>query len=797
MANSGIVLAISGVVKAIANDGTERMLQVGDRVSANEQILTGDTGTIAIEFSDGSNMDLGRNTNVTLNDEIFHSGRSQSVVDAQDEVAAIQQALLEGESFDPSKLAAPAAGIATVEDEVADDAGISIVDVKYLAPDATPYSGFATTGINVDFFEQNEELILNFQQEESKEIVLPNASNDSLSNVATNNPVTVAVTGNDSDTDGNLDLSSVAIVGADASTGELVVDGEGTWSVNGTTGDITFTPETGFTADPTAISYTINDNDGNQSNQATVTIDYAISAPVTANVEASDIEDSAGVKITLTANDDGSVDHFVINNLPSNGTLMLGDTILISGDIVTATGNTADVTFIPNSHWSGDTDFDYVSVDNDGNVDSTVATASITITPVADAPTLIINVANETATDHIVNGSFENLNVTRAWGHFNSDKIDGWDSDSDIEIWDHVGRFKASEGKQHMELDYARDVDSVSQTMNMTEGQYTLTFDAANRGKMSPSNPSNDFSVLWNNQVVVAIKGSEISNGASGIWETFSFQVDAVTGLNTLTFIETEQGNNTLGPLLDNIKLVDYSYDLTINAALTDTSESLSDVLIPVSSLNGATIQEVTGIVSLEGNNYKVIVSDGIDTSIKLMSAVALNESDINAIKGSVTSSEISESKVLDSETTIETALHEIDGGIGNDILTGSSGDDMIFGNAGNDTLTGGNGDDVLDGGAGQDTFIWTSGNSGEDTVLDFNENEDVLQLADLLAGTGNGIEGVDHDGHLQLKIGHVDGDGHVNAPSQTIDLNTVSAGVNPADTLNSLLTAGAINDGV
>ena len=38
------------------------------------------------------------------------------------------------------------------------------------------------------------------------------------------------------------------------------------------TGAITFTPEAGFTADPTPISYTVADNDGNVSNAVSVTV---------------------------------------------------------------------------------------------------------------------------------------------------------------------------------------------------------------------------------------------------------------------------------------------------------------------------------------------------------------------------------------------------------------------------------------------------------------------------------------------------------------------------------------------
>jgi Ca2+-binding RTX toxin-like protein len=57
-----------------------------------------------------------------------------------------------------------------------------------------------------------------------------------------------------------------------------------------------------------------------------------------------------------------------------------------------------------------------------------------------------------------------------------------------------------------------------------------------------------------------------------------------------------------------------------------------------------------------------------------------------------------------------------IDGGAGNDIITGSQGNDFLLGGDGNDTVIGGAGNDVADLGAGDDTFIWNPGD-GTDTV--------------------------------------------------------------------------------
>jgi Ca2+-binding RTX toxin-like protein len=59
----------------------------------------------------------------------------------------------------------------------------------------------------------------------------------------------------------------------------------------------------------------------------------------------------------------------------------------------------------------------------------------------------------------------------------------------------------------------------------------------------------------------------------------------------------------------------------------------------------------------------------------------------------------------------------------GNDILDGGAGNDILYGQGGNDTLVGGTGDDLLIGGSGNDTYQWLAGESGSDTVQGFVHN--------------------------------------------------------------------------
>ena len=62
------------------------------------------------------------------------------------------------------------------------------------------------------------------------------------------------------------------------------------------------------------------------------------------------------------------------------------------------------------------------------------------------------------------------------------------------------------------------------------------------------------------------------------------------------------------------------------------------------------------------------------------------------------------------------------------------------MGGTGNDTLIGGQGNDILIGGTGADTFVWRSGDVGNDVIKDFKALEgDRIDLRDLLKGETDG----------------------------------------------------------
>jgi Ca2+-binding RTX toxin-like protein len=74
----------------------------------------------------------------------------------------------------------------------------------------------------------------------------------------------------------------------------------------------------------------------------------------------------------------------------------------------------------------------------------------------------------------------------------------------------------------------------------------------------------------------------------------------------------------------------------------------------------------------------------------------------------------------------------------GNDVYDGLAGDDTVNGGSGNDTIDGGadddriegrNGNDSLTGGTGNDSFVYVDQNEGQDTIADFTQGEDVIDV--------------------------------------------------------------------
>ncbi|GJM28772.1 MAG: hypothetical protein DHS20C17_14070 [Cyclobacteriaceae bacterium] len=198
----------------------------------------------------------------------------------------------------------------------------------------------------------------------------PVAVDDINNSTNEDTPIIINLTVNDSDPDGTIDNST--IMPTDPSNGTVTVL---------TNGNVQYSPNQDFNGTD-SFTYTVNDDGGATSNQATVSIVVNdINDPPVAVDDVEVTDEDQEVTINLISNDSDVDGTLIISTLtlttPSNGT------IVNNGD--------GSVRYIPNPNFNGQDSFTYTIADDDGDI-SNIAQVNITINDINDAP-----VANDDA----------------------------------------------------------------------------------------------------------------------------------------------------------------------------------------------------------------------------------------------------------------------------------------------------------------------------------------------------------------------------------------------------------------
>ena len=197
----------------------------------------------------------------------------------------------------------------------------------------------------------------------------PLANNDSVT-TAEDTTVTIDVIANDSDIDGSLEASSIAIV-SNTNHGSSVVNNDGT---------ITYEPAENYIGND-SFSYTVLDNESGLSNTATVTIRITSvnDAPV-ASAQTVQTDEDTELTINLSASDieNDALTYTVLSD-PRHGEL---------------SGEAPNLIYSPQANFNGTDSFSFKV--NDGNVDSSEAIVTINVLPVNDTPELTVIVDQTT-----------------------------------------------------------------------------------------------------------------------------------------------------------------------------------------------------------------------------------------------------------------------------------------------------------------------------------------------------------------------------------------------------------------
>jgi hypothetical protein len=233
--------------------------------------------------------------------------------------------------------------------------------------------------------------------------IAPTALNDTASTFA-NVPVQIDILSNDSDPDDFIDPTTIALTHAPAN---------GSVNLTGAfPGYVEYTPNSGFTGTDT-FRYTVKDQSGLVSNEATVTVTVRSDLPPVAVDDTATAFSGAPVTINVLANDteaDDGIDPTTVQVVgnPSNGTATLefDSQGFLTGRIV----------FTSNPGFVGTDTFQYNVADAVGGQVSNTATVTVTVLPnqppvavndtatvFAGAPTPINVLANDTEPDDGIN----------------------------------------------------------------------------------------------------------------------------------------------------------------------------------------------------------------------------------------------------------------------------------------------------------------------------------------------------------------------------------------------------------
>jgi VCBS repeat-containing protein len=473
-------------------------------------------------------------------------------------------------------------------------------------------------------------------------------------------------------------------------------------SFDAATGSFAGTPPLNFTGD---LSVRVTATDAGTLS-ASSTFNLAITpvndAAVAADGSATGNEDTAITGSVSASDVDSTALTYSVVTGPANGTLTLN----------AATGA---YVYTPNANYNGSDSFTFRA--NDGSTDSNIATVTLAVAAVNDAPTDISLSAN-TVTENAANGTVVGI-ATQV-------DIDAGDTRSFTLTNNAGGRFA---------------INSATGSVTVANGAL-LNFEAATSHAITirtTDAAGATYDEIFNigvnnineapNSLVVASGGSVAENSANGTVVAQFAATDPDSGA-TLSYALTDNAggrfaiNASTGQLtVANGTLLDFETTTShaVGVRVTDQFGLSRDLTTSISITNvveGTTANVVNGT---NGSNF-LFATNGDDQIL------ALDGNDFAFGQGG--------NDVIDGGNGDDW----LDGGSGNDLVIGGAGRDFLFGGSGNDILIGGAGRDLMFGGSGQDIFRFqslgdsTAAANGRDSILDFNAtagaSQDIIDLS-------------------------------------------------------------------
>ncbi|MEH6465865.1 MAG: hypothetical protein V7771_18440, partial [Shewanella psychromarinicola] len=518
-----------------------------------------------------------------------------------------------------------------------------------------------------------------------------------------------------------------------------------------------------------------------------------------------------------------------------------------------------DYTFIPNANWSGDVPLITYTTNTGSKTTLTIDVTAVADAPnlgIENGTTVAsLDFESFSLGGRSWRGDIrpDELNAIGTWGTTNSS--------GHLEVGYASTYNVGGSDNKVMEIENGGTDNNIFVDIKLVAGKfYQLDLDAVARNNV-PDNvaTSSDFKIEMQNLAtgeVTLLSSIDFTQG--GIWQHINHML-AVDETGTYRISFTALNPNSYGALLDNIELTTTEHKgfedtyiklSTISAELVDIdgSETLTVKIDNVSDLPSGTqikglfqdssgnwIEQEVEITADTNNQFDLsnwnlssllinipdaglhnlsiiataIENNGdtatstIDLPIEVITQpttpITRNIDDLNN-KALLTNDEINNDGMQRTAQNINDAeVKDVDN-YNNDFNSNSQSDsnDILDGGIDNDLFIGGLGNDTLIGGLGNDTFVWSKGDTGTDTIKNFEINNDALDISDLLQNEQNGdldnvLDFSFSNGNTTISV-DVDLNGIVD---QFIVLDGVDLSQEYANTTGEAITDGVIINGL